>query len=53
MDLGALQQQFTDFINSDAVQLFFRASASAAAAAFLAVSLPIDMPYGLGNWATA
>src|SRR3954452_4281177 len=25
MDLGALQQQFTDFINSDAVQLFFRA----------------------------
>jgi RNA polymerase subunit RPABC4/transcription elongation factor Spt4 len=25
MDLGALQQQFQDFINSDAVQLFFRA----------------------------
>src|SRR3954467_4035494 len=25
MDLGALQQQFTDFLNSDAVQLFFRA----------------------------
>ena len=25
MDLGALHQQFTDFINSDAVQLFFRA----------------------------
>src|SRR5690242_6579707 len=34
-------------------QLFFRASAKAAAAAFLALSEVMDMPIGFGSWAKA